>query len=154
MSSSGRSGQRQDVALLALAVAFLAVALALFVGLRSIQRSKPKEPEPEPVAQAQEAEPEEEAPKSEGGRDPFRTQAGSLQSATAPGPASDLRLVGIVMEKGDEPMAILRSGRKRYYAKVGERAGGYTVVGIGENRAVLEQDGRRVTLVLRPPPEQ
>jgi hypothetical protein len=107
------------------------------------------------VAEVQEAEPEaEEALESEGGRDPFKTQAGSLQSAASPGPSTDLRLVGIVMEKGDKPMGIFRSGRKRYYASVGERAGGYRVVGIGENHAVLEQDGRQVRLVLRPPPPE
>ncbi len=150
------NGQRQDVAFLALAVAVLAVAVALFVGMRSLQRERPKEPEPEPVEQVEAAEPgpEEPAP-SESGRDPFKTQGGAT---TAPGPAgvaSGLKLVGVVMEQGEKPMAIIRSGRRRYYASLGERAAGYTVVSIGEDRATLEKEGDRVTLVLREPePEE
>jgi hypothetical protein len=152
MSSSGK---RQDVAFLALAVAFLAVALALFVGLRSIQRDKPEEPEPEPVEIVEAVEPEMDEPPQDGGRDPFRAQSGSVAAATGAGSSADVRLVGIVMEQGDKPMAIIRSGRKRYYASLGERAAGYTVVSIGQDRAVLEAGGRQFTLVLREPePEE
>jgi hypothetical protein len=147
------------MAVFALAVAFLAVALALFVGLRSIQRTKSEEPEPEPVAEVEVVEePAEESAPGKEGRDPFRTQSGSVRAATGPGasgPSGDIRLVGVVMEQGGKPMAILRSGRKRYYASVGERAAGYTVVSVGENRAVLEREGQRLTLVLREPvPEE
>lgn len=152
--SSG--GQRQDIAFLALVVAVLAVALALFVGLRSIGREKGEEPELEPVEEVEVVAPEvEEPPTSGGGRDPFKTQPGAVGSSTAPGGAADVKLVGVVMEQGDKPIAIIHSGRKRYYASTGDRAAGYTVVSIGEDRAVLERDGGRVTLVLREPePEE
>ncbi len=152
--SSG--GQRQDIAFLALAVAVLAVAFALFIGLRSIGGGKRAEPESEPVEEVEVVEPEVEEPAtSETARDPFRTQFGAVRSSTAPGGAADVKLVGIVMEQGDKPIAIIHSGRKRYYASAGERAAGYTVVSVGENRAVLERDGGRVTLVLRQPePEE
>jgi hypothetical protein len=156
MSSSGRSGQRQDVAFLALAVAFLAVALALFVGLKSIQRGKSDEPKPELAPEVEVVEAEVEKPPPSGARDPFRTQPGSMRGT--PGdttPTADVRLVGIVMEQGEKPMAILRSGRKRYYASVGERAAGYMVVSVSEKSVILSREGERVTLVLRQPvPEE
>ena len=150
------NGQRQDVAFLALAVAVLAVAVALFVGMKSIDKGPKKELEPEPAEQVEVVEPVVEEPvKSESGRDPFKTQAGS---ATGAGPAAqshDMKLVGIVLEQGDKPMAIVHFGKKRYYAHLGDRAAGYTVVGIGDNSATLEKDGDRVTLVLRQPePEE
>lgn len=148
--SSG--GQRQDIAFLALAVAVLAVAFALFIGLRSIGGHKRAEPESEPVEEVEVAEPEAAEPAtSETGRDPFKTQVGVVRSSTAPGGAPDVKLVGIVMEQGDKPIAIIHSGRKRYYASVGDRAAGYTVVSVSEGRAVLERDGGQVTLVLREP---
>jgi hypothetical protein len=156
MSSSGRGGQRQDVAFLALAVAFLAVALALFVGLKSIQRGKPDEPKPEPAPEVEVVEAEAEKPPPGGARDPFKSQSGSMRGA--PGgstPTAGVRLVGIVMEQGEKPMAILRAGSKRYYASVGEGAAGYMVVSVSENRVVLSREGERVTLVLRRPvPEE
>ncbi|HUU54106.1 MAG TPA: hypothetical protein VMY87_04225 [Armatimonadota bacterium] len=150
------NGQRQDVAFLALAVAVLAVAVALFVGMKAIQRDRPKEPEPEPAEQVETAEPVVEEPaKGESGRDPFKAQGGSAKGPGAVGQSHEMKLVGIVMERGDKPMAIIHSGSKRYYARLGERAAGYTVVSIGEDRATLDKDGDRLTLVLRePPPEE
>jgi len=150
------SGQRQDVAFLALAVAVLAVAVALFVGMKSIDKGRQKEPEPEPAEQVEVVEPVVEEPaETESGRDPFKTQAGTVAGAGPAAQSHDMKLVGIVMEQGDKPMAIIHSGKKRYYAHLGDRAAGYTVVGIGDNSATLEKDGDRVTLVLRQPePEE
>jgi len=148
------NGQRQDVGFLALAVAVLAVAVALFVAMRSMQRQAPAEPEPAPVEEAEAPAPVVEMPeKSESNRDPFKTQSGSASSPN-PAPAkatTDLKLVGIVKEGGDTPMAIIRSKTKRYYASVGGRAAGYSVVAIDDEKVVLEKDGDRITLVLREP---
>jgi hypothetical protein len=151
-------GQRQDVAYLALAVAVLAVAVALFVGMRAVQKRQPEEPKEEAAPQVEVEEPvAEEPPPETNGRDPFKTQSGSTPSPTA-GPAGvshDLRLVGIVMEEGARPMAIIRSAKKRHYSRVGDRVGNYTVVAIGANQATLADDGDRFTLVLwEPEPEE
>lgn len=146
------SGQRQDVAFLALAVAVLAVAVALFVAMRSMDKSRKKQPEPEPVAEVETAEPVVEEPAAtDAGRDPFKAQAGSTATAGPAAKSHGLKLVGLVAEQGDQPMAIIRSGTKRYYPHVGDRAGGYTLVEIGSNTATLEKDGDRVTLVLNEP---
>ena len=149
-------GQRQDVAFLALAVAVLAVAVALFVGMKSIDKGRQKEPEPEPAEQVEVVEPVvEESAKGESGRDPFKTQAGSASAAGPAAQSHEMKLVGIVLEQGDKPMAIIHSGKKSYYAHLGGRAAGYTVVGIGDNSATLEKEGDRITLVLRQPePEE
>lgn len=150
------NGQRQDVAFLALAVAVLAVAVALFVGMKAIEKGRQEEPEPEPAEQVEVVEPVVEEPvKSESGRDPFNTQAGSVTGTGPAGESHDMKLVGIVVEQGDEPMAIIHTGKKRYYVRPGDRAAGYTVISIGDNSAVLGKDGDRVTLVLRQPePEE
>jgi hypothetical protein len=147
------NGQRQDVGFLALAVAVLAVAVALFVGMR-MQRQGSEKPKPEPVQQAEAPAPVVTAPeKSDSTRDPFKTQGGSASSpGSAPAQATaDLKLVGIVRESGDRPMAIIRSKTRRYYASVGARAAGYSVVDIGDEKVTLEKDGDRITLVLREP---
>ena len=150
------NGQRQDVAFLALAVAVLAVALAVFVVMKSVDKAQKKEPEPEPAEQVEVVEPVVEEPvKAETGRDPFRTQTGSAGGTGSAAQSHNMKLVGIVVEQGDKPMAIIHSGRKRYYAHLGDRAAGYTLVGIGDSSATLERDGDRVTLVLRQPePEE
>jgi len=145
------SGQRQDVAFLALAVAVLAIALALFVGMKLIPKERSRKPKAEATEQAATAEPPQEpAAKQPSGRDPFKSQARSTAGA-AVRTNLQLKLVGIVTEEGKRPMAIIHSGKRRFYAKLGDRAAGYTVVGIGGDRAVLEGDGDRVTLVLREP---
>jgi len=147
------SGQRQDVAFLALAVAVLAVAVALFVGMRSIPK-KPEPPAPEEAEPAAPAEPVEEPEEKASGRDPFRAQG--TEGAPEPmQPKTALKLVGIVTGAGTEPTAVIHAGKRHYFAKVGGRAAGYTVESIGSNSAVLARDGNRLTLVLRQPqPEE
>jgi flagellar biosynthesis/type III secretory pathway M-ring protein FliF/YscJ len=151
------SGQRQDVAFLALVVAVLAVAVALFVGMKALQRERPKKATPEATKQTEPAKPRRDTKAAGAARDPFRTQAGGagVGAGGAGGPAVEMKLVGIVRKQGDEPTAVIRSGRKRYYAKVGDRAAGYTVVSIAQDQATLAKDGSQVTLVLRTPePEE
>ncbi len=150
------SGQRQDVAFLALAVAVLAVAVALFVGMKSIQKERPKKTEPQAAKKVETAKKPGSKGASGAPRDPFKTQAGGAGVAGGPGAQQrELKLVGIVAEQGDKPVAIIRSGKKRYYAKVGDRAAGYTVMSIGQDNATLEKDGNTVTLVLyTPEPEE
>jgi hypothetical protein len=146
-------GRRQDVAYLALAVAVLAIALALFVGMRSAKKRQPEEPKEEPVVQVEpEADVDEEPPETDG-RDPFKVQGGSKggPAAGAAVAAHELKLVGVVMERGGQPMAIIRSAKGRHYARVGDRVGGYTVVSVGANEAMLSREGDRLTLVLREP---
>jgi hypothetical protein len=149
-------GQRQDVAFLALAVAVLAVAVALFVGMKAIQKPRPNKPEAKPEKQAKVAGPLVQKPTG-GPRDPFKTQGGATAARGGPagapgGPAAQtLKLVGIVTKQGEPPVAIIHSTKKRYYARVGERAAGYTVVTIAPNEVVLEKDGARMTLLLRQP---
>lgn len=146
------SGQRQDLAFLALAVAVLAIAVALFVGMKSM----PQKPAAETEAEAQQEsaeEPAEPAAPEPTGRDPFKSQAkGSAAQAGRGHSGPGLRLVGIVRRAGEPPMAVVVSGQKRYYAHVGERAGSYTVVSVSREEAVLEAAGDRITLRLREPP--
>jgi hypothetical protein len=147
-------GQRQDVAFLALAVAVLAVAVALFVGMKSMQKPRPAKPEPKPEKQATVAVPRVE--KQTGGpRDPFKGGApigrGGSAGATGGPVAQSLKLVGIVVKQGEQPVAVIHSTKKRYYAKVGQRAAGHTVKSIGANQVVLEKDGASLTLLLHQP---
>jgi len=148
-----KDGQRQDVAFLALAVAVLAIAVALFFGMKSIGKKPPKAPEPEPVESVEVMEPVVEEPDPGAtGRDPFKTQPGATAaSAASGGGAEGLKLVGILTEPGRSPMAVIHSGNKRYYARVGEKAAGYAVVDVGDNTVALERDGHQVTLLLRQP---
>ena len=150
------NGYRQDVAFLALAVAVLAVAVALFVGMKSIQRERPKKAEPKSAKKVESVKKPGSKGASGAPRDPFKTQAGGAGGAGgAVAQQREVKLVGIVAEQGDKPVAIIRSGRKRYYAKVGDRAAGYTVMSIGQDSATLVKDGSTVTLVLRTPePEE
>jgi hypothetical protein len=46
-------------------------------------------------------------------------------------------------------MAIIRRGTRRYFAKVGQPVGSYTVALIGTDRVTLTRDQERVTLELR-----
>jgi type IV secretory pathway VirB10-like protein len=148
------SGQRQDVAFLALAVAILAIAVAIFVGVRALSSRKAgkKAAEPQPVAQ----QPKPEPPKPTGavGHDPFKEKPAAPASPPAvqkqPEPEEGLRLVGIIA--GKEPLAVIRRGDRRYYAKRGDRVAGFAVVEIGSGRAVLVKDSAQLTLLLHEPP--
>ena len=150
------SGQRQDVAFLALAVAVLAVAVALFVGMKSVNKGKPKKPEAKPEKQAEVVAPTIQKPTG-GPRDPFKTAGGEAAvagNAKAAGAAQQpLKLVGIVSRQGEQPVAIIHSAKKRYYARVGERAAGYTVVSIRSDQVVVQKEGESLTLLLRTPEE-
>src|SRR5574340_709845 len=126
-----RSGQRQDVAFLALAVAILAIAVALFVGIRSLSsknKAKPAPPEPKPVVKQQ----EEAQPPGSSKRDPFKGKP--LPGQTAPGskpkPGSDLKLVGVVQEQGGGLLATIRRGSDRFYVRRGDQVGGYRVASV------------------------
>jgi hypothetical protein len=148
------TGQRHDVAFLALVVAVLAVAVALFVGMRSIRRERPKKPASKPTETAQVAGPI--VGKTKGGpRDPFKNQAEEGKGVKGAGGAvsagQSLKLVGIVSKQGDQPVAIIHSTKKRYYARVGARVAGYTLTSIGANQAVLEKAEERLVLLLREP---
>jgi hypothetical protein len=146
-------GQRQDVAFLALAVAVMAIALALFVGMKSVQKRQPEEPAAEPAVEVAAAEPVVEEPQETDGRDPFKVQGGAAGSPAggATVASHSLKLVGIIMEQGDRPMAIIRSASGRHYARVGARVGAYTVASIGPNEVVLEGESDRISLVMRDP---
>jgi hypothetical protein len=151
------SGQRQDLAFLALAVAVLAVAVALFVGMKALPKTKKEKPEPAPAVQA---EPVAKVPKDPKGaaRDPFsKGGSGSAGAVAQPAPITggtsepELKFYGIVSEKGDPPVATIHSTKKRYYARVGDRVAGYTVLAIGEQEVVLEKAGSKLTLRLYEP---
>jgi len=147
-------GQRQDVAFLALVVAVLAVAVALFVGMRFMHREQPKKPASQPTETAEAAGPVVEK-RTGGPRDPFKNQAEQGKGAKGAGGAASagesLKLVGIVSKQGDQPVAIIHSTKKRYYARVGARVAGYTLTSIGTNQAVLEKGEERRVLLLREP---
>ncbi len=147
------SGQRQDVAFLGLAVAVLAIALALFVSMRSIQKPQPSKAEAKAEKKAEVVAPTVQKQVS-GPRDPFKGTEGGAAGTVGPGAGKALKLVGIVSKQGRGPVAVLRSTKKRYYAGVGEKAAGYTVVSIGGNQVVLQKDGESVTLLLREPEAQ
>ncbi len=147
------SGRRHDVAFLALAVAVLAIAVALFVVMRSIPTQPPCPPAEETQEKVAEKAEEAQQPAPTKGRDPFRSQVGGAGGAAA-APQAGLKLVGITREEGRQPMATIRTGRRHYYVRVGERVGGDRVLSIGENRVVLEREAGRITLVLRQPGEE
>jgi hypothetical protein len=144
-----RSGQRQDVAFLALAVAILAIAVALFVGIRSLSnrgRAKPAPPAPKPVAQKA---PDGQPPGSSQ-HDPFKGQSLPSQATAAakPKPGSELKLVGVVQGQGNELLATIRRGNDRYYVRRGDQVAGYSVAEVTTGRVVLAKGNERVTLVL------
>lgn len=151
-----RTEQRQDLLFLALAVAVLAIAVALFVGMKGLPQSKKNAPAAPPK---EVAEPTGEVAKGSKGaaRDPFSKQGGAakpIAPVTGSGGKTaepELKFYGIVSEKDDPPVAIIHSTKKRYYARVGDRVAGYTLIQVGMNEAVLEKDGNRVTLLLREP---
>ena len=138
-------GQRQDVAYLSLAVAVLAVAVALFVGIRGLPK-KPKATAPTQVAAAPPAAKRLPSPqKAAGKRDPFASQA--VKEAAAKGTSPEpLKLVGVV--RGKQPLAVIRRGDRRYYAKLGDAVSGYKLVGIGVDQVTLLKGSERLTLPL------
>jgi hypothetical protein len=144
-----RSGQRQDVAFLALAVAVLAIAVALFVGIRALSSrgtAKPASPPQQLAAQ----EPAKVQPPGSSKRDPFKGKTLLDQAAgTKPKPGEQLKLVGIVKGQGQELLAAIRRGNNRYYAKRGDQVGGYVVAEIGDDRVVLTKGEERLALSLR-----
>jgi hypothetical protein len=149
------TGQRQEVGFLALAVAVLAIAVALFVGVRALERPR-EQPAAEPTVEEPAAvETVEAGPAGDADRDPFKAQAGQgAEPGETASEAPDLRLVGIVMS-GGRPLAVIRRGDRRYYAKVGEKAGPYTVIGVGQDQAILAKGDDTITLTLRRPlPEE
>jgi hypothetical protein len=136
--------QRQDITFLALAVAVLTIAIALFIIVRLLpDRAEPPAP-PEPVAEAVPEAPEL-PPGDDADRDPFQSEVG--QTAAADG-GGELRLVGLM--PGPPPLVVIRRGDHHSYVRIGESVGGYTVVSIGPDRAVLARDDDRVTLLLHP----
>jgi len=150
-----RSGQRQDVAFLALAVAVLAIAVALFVGIRALSNrsaSKPAPPPPAPVAQ----KPTVSEPPGSRSHDPFKgkptqppkPEAGQKEQ---PKPGEQIKLVGIVQGQGHELLAAIRRGSKPYYAKRGDTVAGYTVSEIRQGQVVLTKGAERLVLSLRSP---
>ncbi len=146
-----KTAQRQDMTFLAIVVVVLVVAVALFVGLRSLPKKASEGPDSEAVEEGS-GHGWSEAPPAGGrdGRDPFRSPVGGAGPA-GPRAAGDLKLVGIVTGAGEKSTAIIHSGKRRYYAQVGDRAAGYTVTSIGTDTATLRRDGDRITLVLRKP---
>ena len=145
---------RQDVAFLALAVAILAIAVALFVGLRSLSGRKqaraPAPPAPPKMAQKLPTPPPAKR------QDPFKANPAPPQAAgktKPPQAAAEFKLVGLM--PGRQPLAVIRRGESRYYAKRGDRVAGYLVGDIGDGSVVLSKNGERVVLRLqRPRPEE
>ncbi len=144
-----RSGQRQDVAYLALVVAILAIAVALFVGIRSLSnrsRAKPTPPAPKPVVQ----KPPDLQPPGSSKHDPFKGQqlAAPVTPGAKPKPAEQLKLVGVVQGQGSGLLATIRRGNDRYYVKRGDQVSGYRVAEISVDRVVLTKGDERVVLQL------
>jgi hypothetical protein len=115
------------------------------VGIRAFPR-KPKAAAPTQVAAAQPAVqqlPSHEKPA--GKRDPFASRATKEGpgKGTSPEP---LKLVGVV--RGKQPLAVIRRGDRRYYAKLGDAVSGYRLVGIGAEQVTLVKGSERVTLPL------
>ena len=147
------NGQRQDLTFFWLAVVVLVVAVALFVGMKSIPKKAAESDSGESaVDQGLDGAAEgDQAPGVSGGRDPFRSPTGAGGAVAGSEPQGDLKLVGIVTGAGEGPRAVIHAGRRRHFARVGDRVGGYVVTSIGTNTALLEKDGDRLTLVLREP---
>jgi len=155
----GESKPRQDMVFLALAAAVLAIAVALFVVMRSVSKGEQEPAAQETQQEVVEAPPEPPKPEPTESRDPFKSQpkgavAGVGPADPAPGPPVDLRFVGFTERQGQEAMAILRRGERRYFVRAGETVRGYTVVSIGQNRVVLTGPGGEAVLLLREPEEE
>ncbi len=136
--------QRQDITFLALAVAVLTIAIALFIIVRLLPDKAETPSPPEPVAEAAPQAPEL-PPNDDIDRDPFHADVGQASAADGSG---ELRLIGLM--PGPPPLVIIIRGEHRSYVRIGGSVGGYTVVSIGPDRAVLARGDDRVTLLLRP----
>lgn len=149
------TGQRQEVGFLALAVAVLAIAVALFVGVRALDRPRQRPAEEPKAEEPAAAETTDTGLAGDADRDPFKAQTGKGEEPGATASETpDLRLVGVVMS-GGQPLAVIRRGDRRYYAKVGEKAGPYTVMGVGQDQVILARGDDTITLTLRRPlPEE
>jgi len=146
-----QTGQRQDVAFLALAVAVLAIAVALFVGVRALSTRRASKPADQPSAPKAMEKAASTQPPGSRSHDPFKGKVSPAQSSTAldkPMPAEQLRLVGIVQGRGRELLAAIRRGNDRYYVKQGGSVGEYTVVEITSGRVVLTKGDEKLTLLL------
>jgi len=139
------AGQRQEVTYLALGVAVFAIALALFVGIRSLPRKPKKAGGGAATAAAPETRPAPAGAKAAGQRDPFASQVTKEAEAGKPAP-EPFRLVGLV--RGKQELAVIRRGDRRYYAKLGDAVGSYTLVGIGAKQVTLAKGAERLTLAL------
>jgi type II secretory pathway component PulC len=146
----GEGKPRQDVTFLALAVAVLAIAVALFVMMRSMPKRDAGAPAEETQEEVVEEPEEGPAETPEGGRDPFRSQGGAAGPAAASQPGEELRLGGIVSDKGTATAVIYR-GSRRHHVKAGDRVGAYRVLSITQRRVMLAGNGEEITLVYREP---
>ncbi len=148
----GERKPRQDVTFLALAVAVLAIAVALFVMMRSMPKRGGDTPAEETQEEVVEEPEEGPAETPEGGRDPFRSQGG-VAGAAGPAvsqPGEELRLGGIVSDKGTATAVIYR-GERRYHVKAGDSVGAYRVLSITQRRVTLAANGEKITLIYREP---
>jgi len=145
------ASQRHELTFLAIAVAVLVLALGLFVALRVRSRRQTKPPDAQQVEQEQRAASKQTPPeKAKSERDPFaqrqrQTQQGGVRPEVA------LKLVGIVDREGTGPVAVIRSGERRFYARQGEQVAGYWVTAIETDRVVLRGQGGDTILLLRQP---
>ena len=148
------TGQRQDVAFLALAVSTLAIAVAIMIGVRALSQKPEQKPEPTATTEAPPPQPPPVPPPADTTRDPFLDQTKPPQpAAKAAKEAPKFQLVGIV--SAQHPMAVIRRGSRHYYARVGDTVAGYTLAVIGRDRVTLVKGEERITLELRRPrPEE
>lgn len=161
-------GQRtKEIALLVLALAFLAVAVFTIRGKRE-PVVPPAAPEGQAEATAEEtAEPgteeaesaEEQAATEEAGtvRNPFALPGTSAAAPVEPAeqigdagepmptvaalPEGELRLTGIVAG-----LAVIRVGERRHYVRAGDRVGDYRVQSVGQHEVVLSSEAGQITL--------
>lgn len=163
-------GQRHEMTVLVVALGVLVAAVGLFV-LRSRPAAPPPPPAPVGAAEKAPAAPQPEGEKSPVGRDPFAARPAAMEqprrTVVSPGPAprpgrrpkaeapskpSDLKLVGIT--DGRPALATIHRGNRKYFVKVGQTVGGYTVARISKDRVVLSQGTEQVVLLLHPPVEE
>lgn len=149
------SGQRQDVAMLALGVSALAIAVAIMAGLRTVSQVPKQAGKTTPAASAPPTSaPAVPAPKADRTRDPFLDQSKGQRGREAAGRGretreEEFRLVGLV--SGRHAMAVIRRGSRRYYVRVGEKVGPFTLAAIGPDQVTLTRGEERVVLRLKRP---
>ena len=147
-----RTGQRQDVAFLALAVAVLAIAVALFVGIRALSNRSAAKPAAPAIEQVAQKPPVTEPPGSKS-HDPFKGKPilppKPVANANAKAkPSEQIKLVGVIQGQDNELLATIRRGNRRYYAKRGDAVAGYTVSDVETSRVVLTKGAEKLTLSL------